>query len=148
MDGHGIHYVWNDHALNLLSAIKWLLNRQRSPANCGTTVAVAGAFAITAAQIRDFSHYSGTAGGAVAFTFPGAELVLAALTHAASIGDTWDLYLRITDANPMTITAGAGDTLISQGGNEVVQAETVHLQYKFTNVTTGTAAAEIWVLDM
>jgi len=90
-----------------------------------------GAAAITAAQLCDGYTYLGAAGGAVALTLPAiadvqTELAARGVTSAAGTRVP-DVLVVVTDANALTVTAGAGGTVVGTAAvnNSVATVKTV-----------------------
>ena len=90
-----------------------------------------GAAVITAAQLCDGYTYLGVAGGAVTLTLPAiadvqTELLARGVTSAAGTRVP-DVLVVVTDANALTVTAGAGGTVVGTAAvnNSVATVKTV-----------------------
>ena len=83
-----------------------------------TVVATAGALTIGVDAILGGAAVFTGAAGAVAYTFPTAALLIAALP-GMDLGDTYSFYVANTAAQAATLTTAAGITLT---GNVVVNA--------------------------
>lgn len=104
----------------------------------GTLNTAGGAAAITAAQLLGGYSYAGAAGGAVALTLPSAASVQAALaavgvTSAAGTRLVNPISIDVSDANALTVTAGAGVTVLGTAAVNNTSA-VVHITF------TGAAA--------
>jgi hypothetical protein len=94
---------------------------------------------VTAAQMLA-GVYVNTRDGAVAWTLPTAEAMLAAYPNA-QIGSQFVLYLINEGNDTTTITTNTGNTITGGHGTATLAATTSQIIVgKFTNVTTGAAA--------
>jgi hypothetical protein len=104
----------------------------------GTLNTAGGAAVISAAQLLGGYSYAGAAGGAVALTLPDAASVQAALaavgvTSAAGTRLVNPISIDVSDANDLTVTAGAGVTVLGTAAVNNTSA-VVHITF------TGAAA--------
>ena len=109
----------------------------------GFTIVTAGGIqAVSATQLVNGYVYNGAAGGATTLTLPTAALVQ---TYLATLGITSaaglrlpDISVRVSDANPLTVTGAAGTTVV---GTVAVNAKTAVCKVVFT----GAAAITVLV---